>query len=97
MAKNTCLIPNNTERTTISPKIAKRLHNFFFIIIYFFCLTKKNYYNYLQKSQELFKKKEENQISSSILFLAIKRDSSYQEELIFPHFALSLVKVQALI
>ena len=51
----------------------------------------------IYKKVKGFFKKEENQISSSILFLAIKRDSSYQEELIFLHFDLSLVKVQALI
>ena len=77
MAKNTCLIPNNTERTTISPKIAKRLHNFFFIIIYFFCLTYKYYYNYLQKSQELLKKRRKSDFFFNFIL-------SYKERLILP-------------
>ena len=35
MPKNICLIPNNTQRTTISPKIVKRLHNFFSYLIFY--------------------------------------------------------------
>ena len=54
MAKNTCLIPNNTQGATISPKIAKRLHNFFFIpyflfVIYYFVRIITGYF-----SEEIF-------------------------------------------
>ena len=78
MAKNTCLIPNNTERTTISPKIAKRLHNFFFIIIYFFCLKQRKIITIIYKKVKSFLKKRRK---SDFFFNFIL---SYKERLILP-------------